>query len=126
MLKFISHICVEDSLEGNMHKINVYNEQNKTIIKTSYGLLTIDNIDIAPKKLEEYCSEILLQKDNLRFIFDKDINCDEDFVAMLELFLPVDISEDIKVYIEDAINKNVNFYSFFCRSIISCCFERYI
>lgn len=102
-----------------MHKINVYNEQNKTIIKTSYGLLTIDNIDIAPEKLEEYCSEILLQKDNLRFIFDKDINCDEDFIAMLELFLPVDVAEDIKVYIEDAINKNVNFYSFFAEALLA-------
>lgn len=119
MLKFISHICVEVSLEGNMHKINVYNELKKTIIKTSYGLLTIDNIDIAPDKLEAYCSEILLQKDNLRFIFDKDINCDEDFIAMLELFLPVDIAEDIKVYIEDAINKNVNFYSFFAEALLA-------
>ncbi len=102
-----------------MHKINAYNERNKAIIKTSYGLLTIDNIDIAPEKLEEYCSEILLQKDNLQFIFDKNINCDEDFIAMLELFLPIDVDEDIKAYIENAINENVNFYSFFAEALLT-------
>ena len=110
-------------LEGNMHKINVYNKQEKLVIKTSYGILTIDNIDIAPEKLEEYCSEILLHKDNLQFIFDKDISCDEDFVAMLELFLPVDVDEDIKAYIEGEMNKNVNFYSFFAEALLTVAFR---
>ena len=102
-----------------MHIIKTHNEQKKDIFNTSYGLLTIDNVGISPEKLEKYCSEILLQKDNLQFIFDKTINCDEDLVSMLELFLPIDVAEDIKVYIEDAINKNVNFYSFFAEALLA-------
>ena len=110
-------------LEENMHKINVYNEQSQKIIKTSYGVLSIDNINISPEKLEEYCSEILFPKTNLEFIFNKKINCNEDFVAMLELFLPIDVDKDIKTYIEEKVNKNVNFYSFFAEALLAVAFR---
>ena len=102
-----------------MHKINSYNEQKNIVINTTYGVLTIDNIDITPKKLEEYCSKILLQKENLQFIFNKEICTDEDYISMLELFLPIDIDEDMKEHIKKELEKNVNFYSFFAEALLT-------
>lgn len=106
-----------------MHKINIYKEQKRIKLKTTYGILTIDNIDITPEKLEEYCSEILFQKNNLEYIFNKDIVCEDDHISMIELFLPVDVDDDIRYFIEDSITKNNNFYSFFAEALLAVAFK---
>lgn len=103
-----------------MHKISIYKEQRKTKIQTKYAILTINSIDISPEKLESYCSEILFQKENLEYIFDKKIESPSDEKKMTNFFIPTTTKdEDIENYLLSNMESNHNFYSFFAEALLT-------
>jgi|GEM_PF-7101919 hypothetical protein len=71
-----------------MEKFNILNKVDKTNIKTSFGVLTINNIQIEPLLFEDYIYKIVFDKkrfENIYAISIKDIN---DYVMILKRFIP--------------------------------------
>lgn len=103
-----------------MYKINIYNKHEKVEINTTYAILTINKIHISPDKLETFCSEILFQKENMEFIFDKKIKSVSDENDMIDFFIPVTANDNaIEEYILNSMKRNVNFYSFFAEALLT-------
>ncbi len=102
-----------------MHKINIFKQIEKEKEKTKIGLLTINNIKICPDKLQEYVSEIMLSNENLEFVFNHPIETKRDNINMLKTFLPAVVESDLEQKLQEYIDRNVNFYSFFAEALLA-------
>lgn len=105
--------------EMQLYKINLVNETYKNNETTMYGILTINNITINPEKLQEYVSEIVLQEENLEFVFAKPIRDIKTHIRMLRLFLPTSVEADIENIIMKNLENNNNFYGFFAEALLA-------
>ena len=101
-----------------MEKFNILNNVEKTDIKTSFGLLTINNVQINPLLFEEYINKIVFNKKRLEYIFATSIKDNKDYVMILKRFIPHTKPEDLDSFVDKQL-KNVNFYSFFAEGLIS-------
>ena len=101
-----------------MEKFSILNKVEKTNIKTSFGLLTINNIQIDPLLFEDYIYKIVFDKKRLEYIFATSIKDINDFVMILKRFIPHTKPENLDSFVDEQM-KNVNFYSFFAEGLIS-------
>ena len=82
--------------------------------KDSYGMVGVTSIVVPNEALDEAISEIVLNFDNLKFLFsirkaflNKDEKC-----LMLNRFLPQEKPANIYAFVSDSLESNHNFYSF--------------
>ena len=54
-----------------MNKFCLKNKVEKQIISTSYGLVAINNIVFDPLEIENYLPNIILDDNNLKFMFQQ-------------------------------------------------------
>ena len=101
-----------------MEKFSILNKVEKTNIKTSFGLLTINNIQIDPLLFEEYIYKIVFDMKRLEYIFATSIKDTNDYVKILKRFIPHAKPENLDSFVDEQM-KNVNFYSFFAEGLMS-------
>lgn len=106
-----------------MSKFIVFNKKEKEANKTTFGLLSVEEIEIGSKELQKYISEIILDKNNLEFIFCDKIKDLEDHFNMIKRFVPDEEVVNIEVYIENNLSENVNFYSFLAEALLPLIFK---
>ena len=106
-----------------MSNFIIYNKKEQKENKTTFGLLSVEEIEIGSKELQKYISEIILNKSNLEFIFCDKIEDIEDYFNMIKRFVPDDEVVDIEAYVKDNLSKNFNFYSFLAEALLPLIFK---
>lgn len=101
-----------------MSKFIIHHKKDKPKFKTTFGLISVKNIEIDFAKLQKYVSEIILDKENLEYIFCDKISDKEDYYNMLKRFTPNKKVENLEQFVKDELSKNVNFYSFFAEALL--------
>ena len=106
-----------------MNKFILNNNIEKSIIKTKYGYVSIKNIKFNPRELEDYLPILVLEDDNLYFMFQSNNTSDKMKYRILNRFIPPHNIEKIEDYVKDSLKNNRNFYSFLAEGILSLVFR---
>ena len=101
-----------------MSKFIIHHKRDNPKLKTTFGLISVENIEVDFIKLQKYVSEVILNKENLEFIFCDKIKDEEDYYNMLKRFTPNKKVDDLEKFVKDELSKNVNFYSFFAEALL--------
>lgn len=106
-----------------MNKFILNNNIEKSTIRTKYGSVSIKNIKFNPSELEDYLPILVLEDDNLYFMFQSNNTSDKMKYKILNRFIPPYNIEKIEDYVEDSLKNNRNFYSFLAEGILSLVFR---
>lgn len=106
-----------------MNKFILNNNIEKSTIRTKYGSVSIKNIKFNPSELEDYLPILVLEDDNLYFMFQSNNISDKMKYKILNRFIPPYNIEKIEDYVEDSLKNNRNFYSFLAEGILSLVFR---
>ena len=97
-----------------------YKKVEKAKIETTFGSICIENIVFDSKDIEEMLPKIILEDENLKYMFAEDELNDFKKRNIYKRFIPQEKTErDLINYINHSINFNKSFYSFLAEGLLS-------
>lgn len=96
---------------------------NKKEFKTDYGLIKIKNIELSPLMIENILPKIVLEDENLKFMFQLNEFSSFEKECVLKRFIPEEEIINLDSYIEAIMAKYKTFYSFLAEGILALIFR---
>lgn len=91
---------------------------------TQYGSIRIKNIIFEPKEIEKVLPSIIINDENLMYMFAEDELTQHKRKRIYKRFIPNEkIDIEMSQYISDCLNSNVSFYSFLAEGILGLVFR---
>lgn len=96
---------------------------NKKEFKTDYGLVKVKNIELSPSMIENMLPKIVLEDENLKFMFQLNEFSSFEKECVLKRFIPEEEIINLDSYIEAIMVKYKTFYSFLAEGILTLIFR---